>query len=771
MRRMSRKVARHRRRLAKKHASRPSWMATLALAAATSAAVALPIASPAGAADRASSSEPPAIGRPAGPEEGSTGKDAAPADGDPELPPVTDTIEVTAPARPESIKYTAPLRETPQTITLVPRELIAEQGATTLRDVLRNVTGISLQAGEGGGGLPGDNLAIRGFAARNDIFVDGVRDFGAYSRDPYNLDQVEVAKGPASTIAGRGSTGGVINLITKAPILASARSAALSLGTDRFERATLDVNHPVGLADSSTEGEAFRDSALRVNAVWSRGDTPGRDEVENSRWGVSPSLAIGLGGETRGRLSYSYLSQDNLPEYGIPWVPATNRPLAAFADRPAPVSFGNFYGLIDRDHEDLSTSIATAVVERNLGSSAMLKSVVRNGEAKRDSVITAPRFASDQTTDLNRQLQSRLLDDGILAHQTDLVLETRTGAVEHSIATGVEISRETSRNRLRTGPTAPLADLYDPNPHQAYAGPVVLTGARTESEADTAAAYLFDTVSLGAEWKLSAGLRWDRFAVDFENVAADGTALAFERIDSQVSWRAAVVRGWGARGSAYFGAGTSFNPSADGATGLSLTAATVDLEPETSRTFELGTKWDFFDSRLSANAAVFRSEKTNARTPGLPGDPPTVLDGEQRVDGLEVGLTGRLTRRWSVFAGYSHMESEVVRSNTPAEVGKRLANTPEDSWSLWSSYRFRSGWEVGGGGSYVGARFSNNTNNRRAPAYLTLDATVSYTVNDHLSLRLNGSNLADERYIDRVGGGHFIPGPGRSLALTTQISF
>ncbi len=824
MRRLSRRIAKNQRRRSKKLGSRSSWIATMALAAAASAT--LPGARPGLSATHEISAldvEASSGGREAGSEAGrirfeippgplvgaladfaalsgwrvefdartlgslatrgvrgllgperalqrlleGTGLEihaTAKASVEIGFPSVADTIEVSAPPGLVSPKYTESLRETPQTITIVPRQLFAEQGATTLRDVLRNVTGISIQAGEGGGGLPGDNLAIRGFAARNDIFVDGVRDFGAYSRDPYNLDQVEVAKGPASAIAGRGSTGGVINLTTKMPMSQASRSAVLSAGSDRFERATLDVNQPF-------DG-AIPNSALRLNAVWSQGDTPGRDEVETSRWGVAPSLALGLGQPTRVRLSYSYLEQDNLPEYGIPWVPATNRALAEYEDRPAPVSFDNFYGLVDRDHEDLKTGIANAVVEHDFGTFATLRSTVRYGDANRDSVITAPRFASEDSTDLNRQLQSRLLDDTILAHQTDLNFQFATGTVEHSMVTGVELAKETSRNRLRTGPTAPLADLFDPDPHQPYEGPVVLSGARTESDAKTTAAYLFDTVSLGASWKVTAGARWDRFAIDFENVAVDGTTAEFGRTDEYVSWKASVVRGLGNSGSAYFGVGTSFNPSADGNTGLSLTAATVDLEPETSRTFELGTKWDLLGARLSLNAALFRSEKTNARTPGvLADDPPTVLEGEQRVDGVELGLTGRITSNWSVFAGYSHMESEVLRSNTPAEVGQRLANTPEDSFSFWSSYRFGAGLELGGGANYVGDRFSNNTNNRRAPAYWLIDATAAYEVNDRLTLRLNGSNLADERYIDRVGGGHFIPGPSRSLALTTAIKF
>ncbi|HEY3492119.1 MAG TPA: TonB-dependent receptor, partial [Solirubrobacterales bacterium] len=245
-----------------------------------------------------------------------------------------------------------------------------------------------------------------------------------------------------------------------------------------------------------------------------------------------------------------------------------------------------------------------------------------------------------------------------------------------------------------------------------------------------------------------------------------------ERTDEEVSWRAGAVYKPRPEGSIYAGAGTSFNPSAEAASGLNLSASTVALEPEESRGYEIGTKWDLLDARLSLNAAAFRTEKTNARTPGiLPGDPPTVLQGEQRVDGMELGVSGFLRNGWQAFVGYTWMDSEVVKSNNPAEVGQELANTPEHSASLWTTYRLRSDLEVGGGVQYVGERFNNNTGTRVAPDYLLFDVMAGYDLNERLTLRLNVTNLADERYIDRVGGGHFIPGAGRSVALTTALKF
>ena len=682
-----------------------------------------------------------------------------------ELSAVSETIDVTAPTilTPASPKFTEPLRDTPQTITVVPREIIQQQNATTLRDVLRNVAGISIQAGEGGGGIPGDNLSIRGFSATNDIFVDGIRDFGAYSRDPFNLEQVEVSKGPASLYTGHGSTGGSVNLVSKTPRLETARSATLGGGDNNFGRATFDINQPL---------QGIAGSALRLNGVWTREDVSGRDEVNNQRWGVAPSLAFGLGTATRTTLSYSRLDQDNLPEYGIPWVPATNQALVGYANQPAPVDSSNFYGLVDRDYEKTVTGIATAMIDHDFSDALTLRSVLRQGESRRDSVITAPRFLSDTGTTIRRQLQSRDLTNDIVAQQNHLTAHFETGSLAHAFIAGTELSREKGKNYARTGPEAPAADLFHPDPNAPYSGTISRTGAYTESTADTAALYVSDTVKLSEQWEVTGGLRWDRFDVDYKSVVEDGTATPFERTDEMLSWKAGIVNKIRPNGSLYLSAGTSFNPSSEGTTGLSLSASTADLKPEKSKGYELGTKWDFPQSRLSMNAAVFQTEKTNAKTPGInPADPPTVLEGVQRIRGVELGVTGNLTDRWSAFFGYTYLNSRIVKSNTAIERGSDLANAPEHSGSLWATYRMGRGFEIGGGVRYTGDRLNSTTTRRLAPGYTLFDATAAYVINERLTLRMNVNNLAGERYIDRVGGGHFIPGAGRSVALTTAVNF
>jgi catecholate siderophore receptor len=682
-----------------------------------------------------------------------------------DVPGQSEVVDVTGetPSPPlSSPKYTEPLRNIPQTITVVPADIIQAQNATTLRDVLRNVTGISIQAGEGG--VPaGDNLSIRGFNARTDFFIDGVRDVGGYTRDTFNTEQVEVVKGPASSYAGRGSTGGVINMATKTPRTTAQHNLSLGAGSAAYKRGTLDINQPI----ESIDGAAFR-----FNAMWNDSDAAGRDAVNNERWGIAPSVAFGLDTPTRATVDYTHLDQRNVPDYGIPWVPNNNIPLAAYADQAPPVDYDNFYGLTSRDYEETRTDVATGRFEHDFASLANLRSVVRYGRTRRDSLITSPRFENTTTTDIRRtDWKSRDQSDGILANLTDVTTRFPTGSVGHALVTGLELARETSENwnRIEEGPTPPLTNLFTPDYNQPYTSRLVRDGAVTDAVANSVALYAFDTVHLGDQVDFTGGLRWDRFDLDYRTVGAAAAETNLGRTDDMISWRAGVVYKPRPSGSVYASAGTSMNPSTEG---LSLTAATVALEPEKSRSIEVGTKWDLSEGRLGLNAALFRTAKTNARTPGInPGDPPTVLQGEHVVGGFEVGANGAISNRWQLFGSYTYMDSEITQSNNPAELGKEFGNTPNHSVSMWTTYRLPRDVEVGGGAFYVGDRFNGNTGVRTAPGYWVGESMASVRVTEHFTLRFNGQNLLDNRYIDRVGGGHFIPGPGRTVNLTADVGF
>ncbi len=697
----------------------------------------------------------------------------------PEVVVSAETDKVYKPERLQTQKYTVPLRDVPQTITVVPKSVIQERGATSLRDVLRNVPGISIQAGEGG--VPaGDNMSIRGFSARTDMFVDGIRDFGGYTRDPFNMEQVEVAKGPSSANAGRGSTGGSVNMVSKSPKLQPGYQIEAGAGTDSYFRNTLDLNQPLG-----------EHTALRLNTLYHNADTPGRGEATEERFGLAASLAFGLETDTRFTLSYFHMEQEAMPDYGIPWVPGRSTTagvtttylngLGSYINQAPPVSYENYYGLLARDYERTRTDIVTAQFEHDFSDKVKITNTFRVGRTVRDSVITAPRFLDVQaganiTYDgtITRQLQSRDQTDSIIADQINLTAKFETGFLKHDLVAGGEFVYETSKNYGRAGTAAPTTNIYNPNPNQPYLGRIGRTGAYTDAESLSLSAYAFDTIHIGDQWEVSGGLRYDRFTTKYKSVTAAGVATNLGRTDEMLSWRAGVVYKPRENGSIYAAYGTSFNPSAEGLT-LSTTANAannISIDPEQSNTIEFGTKWDLLDERLQLTAALFRTTKTNARTEDVLVNDIIVLDGEQRVQGIEFGFAGNITDKWRVFGGYAYLQSEILYSKTAAEINRPVNNTPEHTGNLWTVYDLPHGFQIGFGMQYIGTRFNGNSiSSREAPAYVLFDALLGYEVNKNFSLRLNVNNLTDEEYIDRLGGGHFVPGNGRLVMLTATYKF
>ena len=691
---------------------------------------------------------------------------------------VTTLSEVVITARHDSYKpevlqspsYTAPLLDVPQTVAVVPEALIREQGATSMREVLRNVPGISMQAGEGG--FPtGDALTIRGFSARTDFYVDGIRDIGPYQRDPFNLEQVEVSKGASAIMGGRGTTGGAINLVTKTPKLDRFYSGEIGFGTDQYKRFTLDLNQPLNTL--GLEGAAFR-----VNALWTDYTTPNRDWVDNNRWAIAPSLAFGLGTDTRFIFTYLHQQEDNVPDYGLPWVPAGTETaplvdeLKGYDNKVPPVSYSNWYGYKKRDYQKTTTDIGTFEFEHDVSDTFTIRNITRFGRSTYDAYVSAPRFVDPTTTtDVQRSLKTRDQVDWIIADKLDLIFEFNTFGLEHKANLGMEYSHEVSENHVTTAlpsANADPTDLFNPNSEDSPTNSTTPNGLN-RSVSNSLGLYFAETIKIHEKFEINGAVRWDHFDTDYESLRPTAANTYLDRADEMVSWRVAPVFKPFPNGSVYFAYSTSFNPSAEG---LTLSDSTALLDPEETNTMELGTKWEFFDRALAVNAAVFRIEKRNARTPGvLPDDPPTVLEGKQRVTGFELGVAGSITRNWKVYGGYAYMDSEIVDSNTEAEVGKRMPNTPQQTFSLWTTYELPWNVTIGGGANYVGSRFNNTTNERKAPDYWRFDGMVSYKITENMTARLNVYNIADEKYIDRIGGGHAVPGPGRSGTLSLAFSF
>jgi catecholate siderophore receptor len=658
-----------------------------------------------------------------------------------------------------SPKFTEPLRDTPQSISVVPRQVIEDQGATSLRDALRNVSGISIAAGEGG--AQGDNLTLRGFSARNDIFLDGMRDFGSYYRDSFNYDQVEVLKGPASVMFGRGSTGGVLNQVSKTPGMQRFIDGSFSLGTDITKRATLDMNTPVPVGTGT---------AARLNLMANDSEVTDRDAARYQRFGVAPSVSFGLGTSTRANLSYVHQSEDNIPDYGLPWL----------FDRPAPVDRSNFYGFEDHDFLKTGVDIGTARLEHDFNEKFTLRDQFRYANYDREGQISEARIPAGVTPatpiDTINVLRNQIAVEStetFLQNQIDLLSKFSTGPVDHTLVTGIEAGRETSDPTRFTFTGVPTTSLVHPDKDQDFAGRGTPT-TRVRTTATTVGIYAVDTLKLTDQWELMGGFRYDHFDVSYREEIA---GLAFDHVDDLPSWRAGVVYKPIHNGSIYFQYGTSFNPSAEA---LSLSRANQGLDPESNETFELGTKWDLLNEKLSLRGAIFRSEKDNARETDPLNSNFTVLAGEQRVDGVEVEAAGHITDDWQIFAGYTFLHSEVVSSKFfPNAVGARLANVPEHTFTLWTTYRLPYGFTIGGGPRYVGSRTASSTvpvdpstgRVKEAPGYWVVDAMVKYEITKNFDLQVNIYNLADEDYYDQVHPSHIVPGAGLSALFSANFRF
>lgn len=644
-----------------------------------------------------------------------------------------------------SPKYTAPLLDTPQTISVVPQQVIQEQQALSLRQVLSNVSGITFNAGEGGGGS-GDSINIRGFSANANMQIDGLRDSSQTNRtDTFNIESVEVIKGPNSVFGGSGTTGGSINQVSKEPRQREFTQIGASLGTDNYKRMTLDTNQ--------TLDGVGTDSAFRLNLMAHENDVPGRDEIDRERWGIAPSLALGLSDATRLTLSYFHQTDDNLPDYG---VPARDGKKLAGVDREA------YFGWKNLDKDEVQSDAFTVKLEHEFNDSLSLQNLTRYSRIDRDAVVSASHVNTTGVSAGNYkpagpQAYGRDVTTDMWINQTNLTAYFDTLGLGHTLVTGAEISREDyERITYNHGLATALypADGYAlANPPGYWSGPVDKTrSADTSTVLDTKALYVFDTIALDPKWDLSLGLRYDWIDGEYQNTALPaGTVTDLETSDEKLSGRAGLVFKPADNGRIYVAYGTSFNPSAEflATSGTGVNAENADLSPEKNETWELGTKWELLGGRLQLDGALFRVEKTDAREELADGS--YVLAGEQRVQGVELGVTGKVTEQWNVYANYTFLDSETLKSlSDPSREGQALGNTPPRSFNLWTTYELPAGWTLGYGARYVSERNVTSTDTAKLDAYWLHNAMVGYQVSKNLDLQLNVNNLFDEDYVERV---------------------
>jgi catecholate siderophore receptor len=704
-----------------------------------------------------------------------------------------------------SAKFTQTLVDTTQTINVIGNDLFNEQGATSLTEALRNSPGVgTFYAGENGNTSTGDAIYLRGFDTSGNIFVDGVRDLGAVSRDVFNIDQVEVTKGPAGTDTGRSTPTGAINLVTKRANLRDANSASLSIGTADQKRAVADINHRLG------EG-----TALRVNLMAQDSGVPGRDRIENTRWGIATSLGFGLDTATRTHLDLLHVQQDNIPDGWVPTVglPGYSSPDPAkpWLSAARPVDPSNFYGTTS-DYDHVTADMVTLRVEHTTERGAQLRNITRWGVTSQDYLLTS--FIADaarlQANDPSRpetwtvaRSTPTFKDqrNSILTNQTSLVMHLGDGAVTHDLSTGLEFVRETLDQRgvaALTGTAWPAANLYHPDPNVsglAWAH----NGADSYGRVDTASAYAFDTISFGPRWQVNGGVRVDRYESEYRNArvcvttpsfnapqcagAAAGTVLPFldaKTSDTLVNWKVGALFKPTPDSSVYANYAISQQPPGGSTLELSAnpnSANNPGYEPQKARTAELGAKWSLMGNALLLTGALYDTRIDNE----VVLDPSVnqySQDGEKRIRGIELSAVGQLTRNWWVSMGVTTMDAEVVAGPNVASDGSRqLAYTPDRAFTAWTTYRFANGLTLGGGARYSGEMKRGTDGAVGTPAfvedYWVFDAVASYAFNEAFDVRLNLYNLADENYVAAINksGYRYTPGQPRSALLTFNLKF
>ena len=698
---------------------------------------------------------------------------AAAAPDTPTTAPDSASIIVTG-QRPSLIVLTEKLQNTPQTIDVVPQQVLHEQGVTTLQEALKNVPGITLNSGEGG--AHGDTVNLRGFPANDDFFLDGLRDTGFYTRDAFNLESLEVYKGPASTLFGRGSTGGVINQVSKTPKLNPFDTVSATLGTNNEKRVTADLNQPIG-----------DNAAFRLNLMGIGTHVEDRDAVQNERWGVAPSFAIGLGQSTTLVLDYLHQQEDDIPDFGIPF---------AFG-KPAPVPRNFYYGIRSDDRVQSDVDIGTGRLSHDFNNWISVTETGRVGNYNYLTRQTAPHYgaAPPSLPPAGTPIDSILGDVQVFADRpsqggvvktresdTDFTFKFATGPFTHTVIAGFEYDHEEADvNRFANNMSSiPPASLLNPtfnitglNVHQSGYTQVSVT------DTQTLAGFLTDTIKYGDHWSLIAGVRYDNFdATAVTNKFATATTKAsttdLSHNDNITDPRVALVYSPTETYSFYFSYGTSYDPSAEN---LTLSATTADLEPEKDRTYELGAKALFLGGLLSTNAAIFNTEETNARVTDPVTNVPE-LEGDLRVNGFEIGATGYLTKNWEVIAGYTYLDARTLATKgTPAnQVNQGLPNTAHNQANLWTVYEFDQGVNVGFGVNYLGKRDADNIGLNKIPGYTTFDGLLSYKVTPTITLQLNGYNLLDRYYFANAYDSspvenHVLPGAGRTFTLTAVVSY
>ena len=648
-------------------------------------------------------------------------------------------------------KTDTPLLDVPQAVTVVTDKLVADQAMTSLSDAFRYMPGVGLAQGEGNRDTP----VLRGNSSTADFFVDGIRDDVQYIRDTYNLERVEALKGPNALVFGRGGSGGVVNRVTRQADGQSHRAASLQVGSGDRRRGTLDYGDGIG------DGGA----GFRVNSVF-EDSASFRNGYSVERYGINPTFGFDIAPGTRVELSYEHFHDERVADRGVP----------SLDGRPVDTDPSTFFGNPDESPVEATVDAFDAVLTHAFGEHLQLRNHFRYADYDKfyQNVFPGAVDAATQTVAISAYNNTTARRN--LFNQTDLVWETTTGAIRHTVLAGAEFGRQVTDNQRMTGyfgapgstTTSIRVPLASPTTSEIPLFRPSASDADNHGVAKVAAVYLQDQVEFSPQWQAILGLRYDDFRVDLRN---NRTGATVSSEDGLLSPRAGLVYKPLDRVSLYASYSMAYQPRA-GEQLASLTASNASLDPETFRNREIGAKWDIRPD-LQASLAVYRLDRGNVAVTDPADATRMILVDGQSTEGVELGIAGRITESWQVMGGYAYQDGEITTTQSATAVaGNRLAQLPRHSASLWNRYDVNAAFGVGLGIVHRGAIYANVDNLVTLPAFTRFDGAVYWTLNPSVQLQLNIENLGNKRYFASAhSNNNLSPGTPRSAWLTMNVHF
>lgn len=640
------------------------------------------------------------------------------------------------------------LRDTPQSITVVTKELMSDQGTQSMADVIRYVPGVVTAQGEGNR----DTAVFRGNSSTGDFFIDGIRDDVQYYRDFYNIDSVEALKGSNAMIFGRGGSGGVINRVSKQPTWSQIREASLTLGSWNNRRVTADVGQAI---DSNM--------AFRVTGMVEDSDSY-RDGVKVERNGINPTLAIRAGARTSVVLGYEHFKDDRTADRGIPSLKGSNRPYGTDAS--------TFFGNPDQSVTWARVDAFNATIDHDLGNGVALRNRTRYADYDKFYQNIYAGSAVDPVTNLfTLGAYNNATQRTNLFNQTDLTFTVNTGTIKHKLATGLELSRQVTDNYRNTGTfagTSATTSASNPTVSTMPTFGHAASDANNHGVASAASVYLQDQIEFTPQWQAIAGLRYDRFNVDFHN---NNDNSNIDVTDTQVSPRVGLVYKPVEAVSLYGSYSIAFVPRAGDQLG-SLTAKNASFDPEKFTNLELGAKWDVTPD-LAATAAIYQLKRTNVVIADPADATKSILTDGQLSKGVELGLTGKISRDWSVMGGYAYQNAKLTATASGTALnGSTVAQVPTHTFSLWNRYEVTPAWAAALGVVYRDSIYASSANTVTLPSFTRLDGALFYSVNKNTKVQVNVENLFDKQYYASANSDNNItPGSPRALRVTLNAKF